>query len=167
MRWMKVWRLIPASLVGTAIFVVLVSVTSCAGLDAARDAGERARGGEEAPGSSTGSGEEEAQQSDGSSSASEPVLEDRYYQDSDGNAIPDFIEVERGDDPELDDCAMEGGCESSASLGESRLLDEQNVLLILDSSGSMAEQDSSGTSKIDAARWSVTWSARPTPSTSA
>lgn len=100
-----------------------------------------------------GAGEEQAQQSVEEEVSEERVLEDRYYKDSDGNAIPDFIEVELGRDPKVDDCALESDCPGvSAGVGESRITDEQNTLLILDSSGSMAGQDSTGATKIEAAR---------------
>jgi von Willebrand factor type A domain len=83
----------------------------------------------------------------------ERLLEDRYYQDSDGNAVPDFIEADLGYDPDGDDCLL-GDCEGARDVldEEGRPIEEQNTLLILDASGSMAGDDGSGTVKIDAAR---------------
>jgi hypothetical protein len=79
-------------------------------------------------------------------------LEPEYSEDSDGNAIPDFLERELGFDPQVDDCAREAACPGLAEVGDNPLLLEQNVLLILDSSGSMAGPDGAGQVKIDAAR---------------
>lgn len=174
---MKFWHSILSSLLAVALFVVLVTLTACGGIEAAREAGERAGGGgsEAGPGgrkpepsspapesspseSDVGSAGETtaggAETTTGTSVAETGrALEDKYYKDSDGNAVPDFIEVENGSDPKVDDCALEGGCGGvSADVGSSSLADEQNTLLILDSSGSMAEQDSSGVAKIQAAK---------------
>lgn len=147
-----------------ALSVALLSVSGCR-LEESREAGERAAGGSgesEEPtraapvqsGEETDQDEEQAQETVEETEVSEErVLEDRYYKDSDGNEIPDFIEVKIGRDPMVDDCALESDCPGvSGGLGGSRLTDEQNTLLILDSSGSMAGQDSTGVTKIDAAR---------------
>lgn len=182
---MKSWHLIFSSPAGIVIFVVLVTLmSSCGGIDAAREAGEKAagRGGSkadsgekkpeppsQAPESSPSESEDTAGPDVGSSGeatagAAEATmgttvaeagraLEDKYYEDADGNAIPDFIEAENGGDPKVDDCARKGGCGSvSDDVGSSSLADEQNTLLILDSSRSMAEQDSSGLAKIAGAK---------------
>lgn len=81
-----------------------------------------------------------------------PTLEDRYAVDSDGNLVPDFVESELGYDPNTDDCAAAVNCPGVDELGDLPLLTDQNVLLVLDSSGSMAGTDGGGTVKIDAAR---------------
>lgn len=65
-----------------------------------------------------------------------PVLDPMWFVDSDGNLIPDFIEEEAGFDPLIDDCAP-AMCQMSE--GGSALTQEQNVLIVLDASGSMAE----------------------------
>ena len=65
-----------------------------------------------------------------------PVLDPMWFVDSDGNLIPDFIEEEAGFDPLIDDCAP-AMCQMSD--GGSALTQEQNVLIVLDASGSMAE----------------------------
>lgn len=59
----------------------------------------------------------------------------KYDKDSDGNAIPDFVEEAMGYDPLVDDCARDVDCE----LGNTGTYDKKpdNTLLILDSSGSM------------------------------
>lgn len=157
------------------LVVLLFFAAACGGREETREAGEEpTRGTEDSAGEAgtqttvesadTGSettssgpvsaGEEQAQETVEETDVSEGrVLEDRYYQDSNGNAIPDFIEVEMGRDPEVDECALESDCPGvSGGLGESRLTDEQNTLLILDSSGSMAGQDATGVTKIEAAR---------------
>lgn len=174
----KTLRVVVPSLLVLAF--ALPAVTAC-GFEEGREAGEKAAGEKEEPKetapesgpsdttadspaetgppdgpetTSSGAGEEQAQQTvEETDVAEERVLEDRYYKDSNGNEIPDFIEVEIGEDPNVDKCALESECPSvSGGLGGSRLTDEQNTLLILDSSGSMAGQDSTGVTKIEAAR---------------
>lgn len=140
------------------VLLFAVSAVACAGLDTARDAGERASGGNEgdpaAPPSEmpgeTG-GEERAQETV-QETTSEPVLDPKWYQDSDGNVVPDFIEVESGYDPNVDDCAPEE-CPGAAG-GESAefLSKPRNALLVLDSSGSMAADDGTGQTKMEAAK---------------
>lgn len=76
------------------------------------------------------------------------VLEPKWYQDSDGDGIPDFLEVELGANPYGDDCPSEK-C-GSAVLGKD-LMVQHNTLLILDSSGSMAS-DMGGQTKLDVAK---------------
>lgn len=77
------------------------------------------------------------------------VLEAKYYQDSDGNDVPDFLEVEFGYDPNADDCAQQQ-CGEGAE-GTDFLFKERNTLLMLDSSGSMAAQVPGG-NKLDVAK---------------
>ncbi len=55
----------------------------------------------------SGTAEERAQASV-ETTAAEPVLDAKWYQDSDGNYVPDFIEVANGFDPDRNDCAPEG-----------------------------------------------------------
>jgi len=80
-----------------------------------------------------------------------PTLPARFSQDSDGNVIPDFLETELGYDPLVDDCALEG-CPEVAALPGTPVTTQQNTLLVLDSSGSMAGDDGTGRTKIEAAR---------------
>lgn len=87
-----------------------------------------------------------------SPSPSPAALPAEFLQDSDGNAIPDEVERATGRDPLVDDCAL-ASCPGVAGLDPAATASvEQNVLLVLDSSGSMAADDGSGTIKIDAAR---------------
>lgn len=81
-----------------------------------------------------------------------PTLPARYSQDSDGNLVPDFVEEELGYDPEVDDCALASCPEFDEVRGLDTTSLDQNVLLSLDASGSMAGPDGSGRIKIDAAR---------------
>lgn len=151
-----------------ALFLAAGSV-ACTGLDAARNAGERASGrdGEEPAAvtdppaeDSAGSSAEERAQVAASEEArvSELVLDPKWYQDSDGNVVPDFIESENGFDPNKDDCAPEQ-CPGAAG-GESAdfLSKPRNALLVLDSSGSMAADDGGGAgrTKMDAAKEALT-----------
>jgi hypothetical protein len=78
----------------------------------------------------------------------------RYSVDSDGDVIPDFIEVERGLNPDVavaDECSRSScddpDIENSSKKGA-------NVLIILDASGSMAAKVS-GITKIQAAKEAV------------
>ncbi len=96
--------------------------------------------------------EPEASPSRSASPSPSPALDARYYEDSDGNIIPDFLEVELGYDPLVDDCALQAGCPGVDELEGSPLTTEQNTLLLLDSSGSMAGPDPSGRNKMEAAR---------------
>jgi Ca-activated chloride channel homolog len=78
------------------------------------------------------------------------VLADQWYIDSDGNAIPDFIEVQNGFNPQADDCP-----EKDCGLGKQGVeltRRERNLLLILDSSGSMAAAAGGQGNKLDAAK---------------
>ena len=87
-----------------------------------------------------------------SPSPSDP-LDARYRRDSDGNAIPDAVEVEMGLDPEVDDCLQEP-CPDADEwlLRPDPAALERNVMLILDASGSMAGPDGAGGVKMSAAR---------------
>lgn len=103
----------------------------------------------------TGAGsEEQAQEAAGAARppSEVQVLDAKWYQDSDGNAVPDFIEIENGFDPAVNDCAAEK-CPGSA-VGDSVefAVKDRNALLILDSSGSMAADSGNGRSKMDAAK---------------
>lgn len=154
----------------------LVTLTACfTGIDAARQAGERANGedrasqdqgaddtsGQEGDTYSAGQTEEsissgtaeESAQASVETTAEEPVLDAKWYQDSDGNYVPDFIEVANGFDPNRDDCAPEkcpGAAESIDFYTRPR-----NALLILDSSGSMAAGDGTGQTRMEAAKESI------------
>lgn len=95
------------------------------------------------------------------------VLEDKWYIDSDNNEVPDFIETELGYDPEVDDCAQQVNCPGPSGASGTSAVDfvstEQNTLLILDSSGSMAEPIGGGQTKMEAARDSLERYATATP----
>lgn len=79
------------------------------------------------------------------------VLAAEYSIDSDGNAVPDFIETELGYNPQGDDCAEQQCGQGADGADFTRL---SNVLLLFDSSGSMAA-DLGGERKIDAAKNAV------------
>lgn len=93
-----------------------------------------------------------------SSSSEEEIMNHpdivRYSVDSDGDMIPDFIEVERGLDPNVavaDECSK-----SSCNDTEAENLERKgaNVLVVLDASGSMAAKVS-GVTKMQAAKEAV------------
>jgi hypothetical protein len=90
-----------------------------------------------------------------SETVSEARLEDRYYVDTDGNAVPDFIEAELGYDPRIDDCAQQTGCALPQGIPGATPTADQNVLVILDASGSMAGPAGGGQLKIDAAKRAI------------
>ncbi len=77
-------------------------------------------------------------------------MDEKWYEDSDGNYVPDFIEVANGFDPEKNDCAPEE-CPGAAE-GIDFYTQPRNALLILDSSGSMAADDGTGRTKMQAAK---------------
>ena len=166
---------------GRALLLValfaLVS-TGCFGLDAARDAGERASGGDRgdpppaepqdsAPTESTAAAEttvlEETVVAEETvvspeTTTTDLVLDPKWYKDSDGNIVPDFIEAEAdggagNDNPYKDDCAPEE-CPAAAESVEF-VTKPRNALLILDSSGSMAADDGTGQTKMEAAKESL------------
>lgn len=81
------------------------------------------------------------------------VLDDRWYVDSDGNVVPDFIETELGFDPQVDDCPFKDcGLGQEGSYLAST---ERNLLVILDSSGSMAAQAGENRNKLDSAKFAL------------
>ena len=63
------------------------------------------------------------------------VLDPQWYIDSNGNGIPDFIETKYGYDPTKENCPMQS-C-GDGGQGSNYNAKGHNVLLILDSSGSM------------------------------
>jgi hypothetical protein len=83
-------------------------------------------------------------------------LPTEWYEDSDGNVIPDFIETELGYDPDVDECATAGGCAAPGGLGPELMLAGQSNLLVLDSSGSMAGGASGGATKMEAVKEAIT-----------
>jgi len=140
--------------------LVLLGVAAC-GDGADRSSGDRAADepednvSEPADRSTTAArggvqGEEEARATGGEGTTSEPVLDPKWYEDSDGNYVPNFIEVANGYDPDLNDCAPEK-C-GTAEEGADFLTQERVALLILDSSGSMAAGGSAGQTKMEAAK---------------
>jgi hypothetical protein len=84
------------------------------------------------------------------------VLDPKWYEDSDGNYVPNFIEVANGYDPDRNDCAPDK-C-GTAEEGADFLTEERVALLILDSSGSMAADagGSAGQTKMEAAKDAIT-----------
>jgi hypothetical protein len=93
----------------------------------------------------------ESEPASASPSPSVAALPAAFEVDSDGNTIPDVVEQAGGYDPLVDDCVARS-CPGVAGLDPGVTSIEQNVLLVLDSSGSMAADDGAGTVKIDAAR---------------
>lgn len=79
------------------------------------------------------------------------LLDEQYRVDSDGNAIPDFIETELGLDPNVDDCALQ---ECGIGVEGTGFLTDTNVLLLFDSSGSMAASIGTRT-KIETAKQNI------------
>ena len=155
-----------------------LSATGCFGLDAAREAGERASGGregaarEEPPGAdapteetatvaaeptafeATGVPEEELAET----TTTSLVLDPKWYKDSDGNVVPDFIEAEADGGSDMDNNPYKDDCAPERCPGAGESLEfatrTRNVLLVLDSSGSMAADDGTGTgrTKMEAAK---------------
>lgn len=83
----------------------------------------------------------------------DPVLDDRWYEDSSGDGIPDFLAEEMGLDPTQDSCAAELDCPGPALAEAMELTQvEENVLLVLDASGSMEGSAGGGVSKMRAAK---------------
>ena len=76
----------------------------------------------------------------------------RWYEDSDGNLIPDFVEIETGYDPLIDDCSLDQcvGVELSSELTPTPP-PVQNLLILFDASGSM-QDPLNGQPKIELAR---------------
>lgn len=83
-------------------------------------------------------------------------LEDAWYEDPDGDAIPTHTELRIGSDPQSDECIKDLGCpgidEPTAALRDDQ---PSNTLLMLDSSGSMRGAAGGGKQKITAARESL------------
>ncbi|MBI5465287.1 hypothetical protein HY946_01620, partial [Candidatus Gottesmanbacteria bacterium] len=73
----------------------------------------------------------------------------KYDLDSNGDAIPDFVEEALGWDPKTNPCVSDVCGEAFAGTIVKKAT---NLLFILDSSGSMAEKVSSGKSKIEEAK---------------
>ncbi|GAB3518285.1 hypothetical protein GCM10027402_03260 [Arthrobacter monumenti] len=100
-------------------------------------------------------------------SGTERILADKWYVDSDGNEVPDFIEAEEGFDPASDECAKKVDCPGLSEVAGTSAVDlvskEQNTILILDASGSMAEPIGAGQTKMDAAKASLQRYATGTP----
>lgn len=73
--------------------------------------------------------------------------------DTDNDGVPDWVEVGAGMDPNRDECAQDiSSCGLTFKAGTGI---PENVLVIFDSSGSMAEKLSDGSVKIDAAKEKV------------
>jgi len=89
-------------------------------------------------------------------------LEDAWYQDSDRNSIPDFVEERVGRDPNKDDC-VPTECRLPKGTSLEQLETGENTLIIFDSSGSMAAPAGGGQTKIAVAKESVRRYAEQTP----
>lgn len=76
---------------------------------------------------------------------------DKYLKDTDKDGFPNFLEVGTGYDPSVVDCAREANCQAAVGMNPKS---ENNVLFILDSSGSMAGQVS-GQPKMQVAKQAV------------
>lgn len=86
----------------------------------------------------------------------------KYNTDTDGDAIPDFIETDLGFNPKItveEECAR-NLCDATGSNGQTKK--QKNILLVLDSSGSMNEA-LGGTRKMDAAKQAIKNYASKTP----
>lgn len=82
-----------------------------------------------------------------------PVLGREWFEDTNDNDVPDFIEEELGYDPAGDHCAAEVDCPGPDGAQPFDLVErDQNMLLILDASGSMAGSAGGGQTKMEAAR---------------
>lgn len=90
-------------------------------------------------------------------------LDDEWYVDSNGDGVPDFIEEAAGYDPQVDDCATEIDCPGPTGTSALKLAREQNTLLMLDASGSMAGPAGGGQTKMVAARQALERYATATP----
>jgi hypothetical protein len=79
------------------------------------------------------------------------ILDDEWYVDSNGDGIPDFMAVELGLDPEVDTCLAEVDCPGPGTVDALAEIQE-NVLLLLDASGSMVGSAGGGVTKMQAAK---------------
>ncbi|MFZ5366411.1 MAG: vWA domain-containing protein [Patescibacteria group bacterium] len=77
-----------------------------------------------------------------------PASLDKYDLDSDGDGIPNFVELALGFDPYKNDCALSAGCSLESP---NKPQGKTNILFIEDSSGSMAGKAGAET-KIEAAK---------------
>lgn len=89
------------------------------------------------------------------------TLPDEWYVDSNGNSVPDFLEEEMGWDPQEPTCAGEIDCGDVQGIDDLAPV-QQAVMLMLDASGSMAEQLEDG-QKMDLAKEAVEYYATGTP----
>lgn len=88
-----------------------------------------------------------------------------WYEDPDGDALPTALEQRIGRDPRADDCLEELDCPGIDPSQEVPAFeeDQQNTLLMLDSSGSMAGRAGGGKTKIEAAKDALERFATATP----
>ncbi len=82
-----------------------------------------------------------------------PPLVDAWYNDVDADGVPDFVELELHNDPNIDECIVVA-CGENA--GGGRLAESINTLIILDASGSMAGKAGKRKSKMKVAKEAVT-----------
>lgn len=81
-----------------------------------------------------------------------PQLVDAWYNDTDEDGVPDFVELELHRDPKIDECVVQA-CGADAGAG---LVSAINTLIVLDVSGSMGGKIAGkGASKLDMAKKAV------------
>lgn len=89
----------------------------------------------------------EADDGESSSDTTDDLQISKYDKDTDRDGIPDVVEIGTGYDPYKNECALEAGCGDVSGVKKPTF----NVLLILDSSGSMRDPIE-GRQKIDIAK---------------
>lgn len=143
------------------LFPILLALFAIAigGCDAGvEDEGGGEEAGEEIAGAIGASGEEGPPEE----AESDRPLPAAWYEDPDEDLIPTAVENEIGSDPEAIDCIADLDC-PGIDVDFTKLGDGANTLLILDSSGSMADSAGGGQTKIEAAREALQYYATATP----
>lgn len=144
-----------------ALMLLVVGCSGSGGDGSGDDAGSGEQPRSEQPGSFESTDVTDERES---GAGSERVLPDEWYVDSDDNYVPDFVERDLGYDPEADDCAKRVDCPGPSGTSAMDLASqEQNTLLILDSSGSMAEPIDGRQTKMNAAKAALERYATGTP----
>jgi Mg-chelatase subunit ChlD len=94
--------------------------------------------------------------------ASAAPLPARWYADSDDNGIPNFIELEIGKDPAVDDCTQRR-CRLPRGTSTAQAARGRATVIALDASGSMAAPAGGGMTKMAAAKRAIRSYVRNTP----
>ncbi len=81
-----------------------------------------------------------------------PQLSEKYKVDTDDDCVPDAVETAINYDPLVDECILNSCDDPNVTVEKAK---PNNVIVILDSSGSMAQKTSDGRVKIDAAKEAV------------